>query len=132
MTMAWHDDPPTVGTPAIARGTPTRVVAAITEKGIVRGISHFTDWQIIRAEVEKAVGVLHEAEWSYAEYRLPSYMESLGGCNGWDIASGVYLFPWADDLESDWRDPARRYSSPIGQLLFRPQGWAAGHSEPTP
>jgi hypothetical protein len=110
-----------------ARGTRTVVVAAVTEKGLVRGIAHFTSISDVVDEVKRAVGVLSEVtEWSSYEYWTPSYFDCLveGGFSAWDVPSGIFLFPWTDQT-TDWRDPTKRFTT-TGTLLWRPRGWTAG------
>lgn len=113
---------------AEARGVPVTVVSAVTEKGVVRGIGHFTRVEEIAAEVEKAVGVLVDGvQWSTAQYRIPSYFEGLAGMSGWNVPGGIYLFRW-DAKTTDWRDPEHRFASTTPELLWRPRGWATGRA----
>jgi hypothetical protein len=51
-----------------------RVVAACTEKGIVRAVSRFSAASEMIKEVQKAVGILDkDIEWTGATYGLPYY-----------------------------------------------------------
>jgi hypothetical protein len=93
----------------------------VTEKGIVRGICHFSSWQQIIPEVIRAVGVLADpdVEWTgYVYEGFPYYVN----VSGWEVDSGIFLFRWKNP--EDWRNPKNRISERHGELLWRPRGWA--------
>lgn len=113
-----------------ARGTQVRVVSAVTELGIVRGIAHHTSFAEIVREVEKAVGVLQEvAEWSKAEYRAPLYLADIGGPNLRSVLRGIYIWRWdTEQMERypnlyHWKKPDHRFTVEKPTLLFIPIGW---------
>lgn len=110
-----------------AAGVPISVVACVTEKGIVRAVSHFGSPREMVNEVTKAVGVLNsDTEWTgYVYEGFPSYVSEWA--SGWDVPGGVYLFPWKNPKH--WGDPSRRVSEREGQLLWRPFGWAGDRAE---
>ena len=104
-------------------GVPVTVVSAVTEKGVVRGISHFTSVPVVAAEVRKAVGMLAEdVEWSWYRYLIPQYFGRLSGLSGYDVPGGIWLFRWSERT-TDWRDPEHRLASDEGELLWVPTGW---------
>jgi hypothetical protein len=104
------------------------VVAAVTERGIVRGISHFTTLSEIVTAVQQVVGMLDpDIQWSTATYQIPSYFALLAdGMSAWDVPGGVYLFPWDQQYTKDWKDPSKRYALTTPELIYRPRGWAKG------
>ena len=117
-----------------ARSTPLSVISAVTPRGIVRAICHFGHPGEMIEELTKAIGVLNgtDVEWTGFVYTgLPYYVDQHA--SAYDVPGGIYLFPWVlqpmawntpAELGTRWREPEHRISERVGQLLWRPPGWA--------